>query len=71
MVSFENYYGVQPGTEQYELIGKTITDMFTQLNGGKPVTDKTIAKVANAYLKDTVGLDQATINQLNAHLQGK
>lgn len=71
MKSFENYYGVQKGTERYELIGKTISDMFTELNGGKQVTNKNIGKIADVYLQKTVGLDPKTIGLLKAKLQGK
>jgi hypothetical protein len=69
MISYENYYGVKKGTEQYSTISRTIPDMFAKLNGGKPVTDKTIGAVTVQYLQTTVGLSADQVAAVRKNLQ--
>jgi len=69
MISYENYYGVKQGTEQYDMIAKTIPDMFADLNGGKQVSDSKLSKVATSYLIDKVGLTKGQVNTLKANLE--
>lgn len=69
MMSFENYFGVQKGTEQYDAIGNVILDALKAINGGKAVTDKNVGKVVENYLRTTVGLTREQIAALKAVLQ--
>ena len=69
MTSFENYFGVKKGTEQYSMIGQTIPDMFKSLNGGKTVTNKNVGAVAEKYLLTTVGLTSGQLAAVRANLQ--
>ena len=64
MLSFENYFGVQKGTEQYTLIGQTIPDMFKAMNDGKKVTNKNVQAVAKNYALKTVGLTKEQLAAL-------
>lgn len=68
MLSFENYFGVQKGSEQYALIGQTIPDMFKTMNGGNVVTNKTVKAVAEKYALETVGLTKEQLTALVAVL---
>ena len=69
MMSFENYFGVQKGTEQYDTIGNVILDTLKTINGGKTVTDNNVGKVVENYLRTTVGLTREQIAALKAVLQ--
>lgn len=71
MISYENYYGVEKGTERYTLISKIILNLFSDINGGKSVTDKTIKKAAENYLLDQVGLSPEQISAIKDNLSGK
>jgi hypothetical protein len=68
MVSYENYYGVEKGTERYDLISKIITNIFAELNEGKAVTDKTLRKVSENYLLKTVGLSSDQVKAIKGNL---
>ncbi|MCR5606232.1 MAG: SAM-dependent chlorinase/fluorinase [Treponema sp.] len=69
MLSFENYFGVKKDTKQYELIGKTIIDQFKDINSGKDVSDKDVAKVTEDYLINTVKMTAEQIAAIKANLQ--
>lgn len=69
MISFENYFGVQKGTDQYKIIAQTIPDIFKTLNNGKPVTNKNVKRVAENYLLNTVGLTPSELSMLKVALQ--
>ena len=69
MLSFENYFGVKKGTEQYTLIGQTIPDMFKTINGNKAVTDKNLAKVAENYVLNTVKITKDQLEAIRKNLQ--
>ncbi|MBQ9631009.1 MAG: protein tyrosine phosphatase, partial [Treponema sp.] len=69
MLSFENYFGVEKGSEQYELIGQTVPDMFKTINGGKKVTNANVQKVAENYLLKTVKITKAQLKDLRQNLQ--
>ncbi len=71
MISYENYYGVEKGTERYELISKIILNLFSDINDGKRVTDKSIKKVAESYLLNQVKLSPTQISAIKDNLSGK
>lgn len=71
MLSYENYYGVEKGTERYELISKIILNLFADINGGKSVTDKNVKKVAETYLLNKVRLSPTQIDAIKDNLSGK
>lgn len=67
MTSYENYYGTEKGTEQYDAIANIIRDFFTDMNG-KPFPAASVGTVAEVYLENTVGLEKAQIEALKAIL---
>lgn len=69
MESFENYYGVQKGSQQYEMISKTVLDELKSINGGKKVTDSNAAKAAESYLTEKVGLTADEIARIKENLE--
>ncbi|MDY0288757.1 MAG: tyrosine-protein phosphatase [Sphaerochaeta sp.] len=71
MVSYENYYGVEKGTERYDLISKIILNLFADINDGKAVTDKTIRRVAENYLLKEVKLTPTQLNAIKDNLSAK
>ena len=71
MMSYENYYGVEKGSERYDLISKIIVNLFSDINGGKPVTDKTIRKVAESYLLKEVKLTPTQLAMIRDNLSIK
>jgi len=71
MTSYENYYGVEKGTERYELISRIIVNLFSDINDGKKVTDKSIRKVAEKYLLNQVKLSPTQIDAIKDNLSGK
>lgn len=67
MISFENYFGVEKGSEKYEKISNVIRDFFKTINNGKEVGNKQALAVSVDYLKNTLGMsvnDIATIRLL-------
>ncbi len=64
MLSFENYYGIQKGSEQYALFSQAISDMFKTMNAGKSVTNKNVKAVTEKYVLDTVALTKAQLDAL-------
>ncbi|MBI9096455.1 MAG: tyrosine-protein phosphatase [Sphaerochaeta sp.] len=71
MISYENYYGVEKGTERYELISKIIINLFSDINDGEKVTDKSIRKVAESYLLNQVKLSPTQLDAIRNNLSGK
>lgn len=70
MMSYENYYGVEKGTERYERISNIILSLFADINGGKPVTDRNIKRVAQTYLTNKVGLTSSQLSSIKSNLGG-
>ena len=68
MESYENYYGVEKGTEQYALISEIITDFFQTMNG-RPFPYSMVRTVAEQYTLSTIGLSLDELAALEAALQ--
>jgi len=71
MTSYENYYKVEKGSPRYELISKIIVNLFSDINKGKSVTDKSIKKVAESYLLNQVKLTSEQLDAIKDNLSGK
>jgi len=71
MTSYENYYKVEKGSPRYELISKIIVNLFSDINNGKSVTDKSIKKVAESYLLNQVKLTSEQLDAIKDNLSGK
>ncbi len=71
MVSYENYFKVEKGTEGYKLVSKIMYDQLCEMNNGEPVTDANLKAVVVNYLKNMVGLDDGQIEKLEAILVGE
>ena len=69
MKSFENYFNVKQGSEQYEHISINIIKMLESVNNNQPVTDKNIKAVAEKYLTETLGLSKAEVKKLKQQLK--
>ena len=65
MTSYENYYGVEKGTEQYDAISSIITDFFTTING-RPFPQDQVKTVAETYLTTQVGLSEEQVATLES-----
>ena len=70
MESYENYYGVEEGSEQYNVISKIITDFFETMNG-RPFPYSMVRTVAEQYTLNTIGLTMDELASLENILQGK
>ena len=70
MESYENYYWVEKGSEQYNTISEIITDFFTTMNG-RPFPWSMVRTVAEQYTLNTIGLSIDELAALEAILQGK
>lgn len=68
MLSYENYFHVEKGTRQYAAISTIIVDLFTEMNGGVPVSDPHVRHVVEGYLENTVGLTKNQIARLKDRL---
>lgn len=71
MKSYQNYYGLEKGSERYVLISKIILDLFADLNGGKAVTNRSLGSVARAYLTDQVELSPGQIRAIQDNLSAR
>jgi len=71
MVSYENYYKVQKGTDGYKLVSKIMYDQLKEMNNGQPVTDDNVKAVVVNYLKNLVGLEDEQIERLETMLVGE
>ena len=68
MVTFYNYYGVEPGTEQYEIVANSnIRKSLCTAFGLASLEGADLRLCAEAYLAG-IGLTQAEINSLRANL---
>ena len=65
MRSYENYYGVEKGSEQYDAIASIITDFFQTVNG-RPFPAESVKTVAENYLINQVGLSAADVATLES-----
>lgn len=65
MRSYENYYGVEKGSEQYDAIASIITDFFQTVNG-RPFPADSVKTVAENYLINQVGLSAAEVATLES-----
>ena len=63
MTSYENYYGTEKGTEQYDAIAQIIIDFFVDMNG-RPFPFDSVSLVARNYLINTVGLTESEVDSL-------
>ena len=74
MTSFENYYHVEEGSEQYEKIAESnIMNSLRTIAGVEESADLAgvdLAAAAAAYLTDTVGLSAEQVEALQAALSG-
>lgn len=68
MITYMNYFHVAKTDAKYPIIARIITDLFTQMNGGTPVTDANIQNIAETYLIQTVGLSADQVQALKARL---
>jgi protein tyrosine/serine phosphatase len=71
MVSYENYYRVQKGTQGYEIVSKIMHDQLKEMNNGQPVSDNEVKAVVVNYLTNMVGLSEEQIRQLEVKLVGE
>ena len=71
MTSYENYYGVEPGTEKYQIIAeKNIVQMLKTIAGipdDSSLEGIDLSKAAEEYLIKN-GMTQTAIDNLKAHL---
>ena len=65
MTSYENYYGVEKGSEQYDAISSIIKDFFTSING-RPFPESALKSVAEVYLTSQAGLSSDQLSALEA-----
>lgn len=70
MVSYENYYKVQKGTEGYKIVSKIMHDQLKEMNNGQPVTDDMVKTVVVNYLTNMVGLSEEQVKALETKLVG-
>lgn len=68
MITYMNYFHVAKTDAKYPIIARIITDLFTQMNGGTPVTDANIQNIAETYLIQTVGLSADQVQALKVRL---
>ncbi|SHJ50965.1 Protein tyrosine/serine phosphatase [Dethiosulfatibacter aminovorans DSM 17477] len=74
MTTYENYYGIEKGSEQYDAIAESniITSMTMVVAGlekGSDLTDVDLAEAAEDYLKDK-GMTGSEISDLKEKLSG-
>ena len=68
MVTFYNYYGVQPGTEQYDVIANSnICKSLAAAFGISDIREADLQAEAEAYLLE-IGLSADEIAQIRANL---
>ena len=68
MVTYANYYGVQPGTEQYDAIVRSnIAKSLATAFGVESIYDADLAAEADAYLLE-IGMTREEIDALKAKL---
>ena len=68
MVSYENYYGIEPGTEKYDLIvSKNIMLMLPIIAGTEDLENVDLAAAAETYLLNN-GMDRNSLTSLKEKL---
>ncbi len=67
MKSYENYYGVEEGSERYDAISSIIRDFFTEING-RPFPESAVKEVAEAYFITQVGLTEDQVKSIEAFI---
>lgn len=65
MTTYENYYGVKKGSQQYEAISGIIREFFNEING-RPFPESMLKAVSEAYLTGRCGLSEAEVDSLEA-----
>lgn len=71
MVTYYNYYGVEPGTEKYTAIAESnIIKSLSQAFGVENLSAADLEAEATAYLKD-IGLTDSEIDALRSNLSGE
>ncbi len=65
MKSYENYYGVEKGSEKYDAISQIIVDFFLEING-RAFPESGLKNVAEVYLTAQVGLTDEQVQILEA-----
>lgn len=68
MASYRDYYRLEPGTETWAAL-EARAEGYLAIFAGKDSSD--LAAAAGTYLTGTVGLTQAQVDTLKAHLSGK
>ena len=71
MVSYENYFGFTKDEPRYKIVSQVMVDILTEMNGGKPVTDRNIQKAAENCLVTQIGLTKAEVAALKVKLSAK
>jgi hypothetical protein len=71
MVTYVNYFGFTKDEPRYKIISQVMVDILTEMNGGKPVTDRNIQKAAENCLTTQIGLTKAEVSALKKKLSGK
>ena len=70
MVSYENYYHVEKGSEQYQLISEVAVGMLRDIAGlekGADLTKVDLQKAAVNYLT-SIGMTEQQVSDLQSHL---
>ncbi|MGM0438453.1 MAG: tyrosine-protein phosphatase [Bacillota bacterium] len=67
MQSYVNYYGVEKGTEKYEIIAKDVTEMLKVMTGGEDPGNADLSEAAENYLMNG-GMTKEQINSLKNKL---
>lgn len=68
MISYDNYYGVKSGTDQYNYIADTPYNMLLTISNGIDVTNANLEVIAKNYLIKN-GLSEIQIAKLKANLK--
>ena len=67
MQSYINYYGVEKGTEKYNIIAEDVTEMLKVITGGKDPEHADLEKAAEEYLMNG-GMTKEQVNSLKNQL---
>ncbi len=70
MKSFVNYYGVEPGTDRYEELSRTITDTFVAMNG-RSFPWAALEPAMRIYAMDKLSMAESEIDAVKAIVQGE
>ena len=67
MQSYVNYYGVEKGTEKYNIIAEDVTEMLKVMTGGKDPVNADLSEAAENYLMNG-GMTKEQVNSLKNQL---